>query len=132
MKPTPLDPDRKTGIYFLIFSVAACLFAFYAPAQVFRFAAIGPLFVSLLWGLALLFDGVTKPIDQDRKNGIYLIMVTLASWTIAANTQTEWYRIPCMFIGLVTFMWVTTLMGKSVDKHGWGDGTGRDDDEKKN
>jgi hypothetical protein len=125
----PIDSDRKTGFYFLLFTIAVWAFAYFTGAQAFRFAAIGAGCVSCLWGLALAFDGVVKPIDQDRRNAPILIMITIASWTISANSVTEWYRVPCLLIGLVTFMWVMTLMGKAVDKHGWGD-MPKDDDDK--
>jgi hypothetical protein len=68
------------------------------------------------------------PLDKDRKMGIVLIIVLIASWTLAYNTTSGSLQTTGMIVGLVCFMWVMVLMGKSVDKHGWGDAPTDDED----
>jgi hypothetical protein len=125
-----LDPDRKTGVLFLIYFVAACIVGYFGAATPWLlYSSIAAGFVSFIWGMMLVCDGVVKPIDQDRHNAPYLIIVLLVAFIIANNTTSEGVKITGMIIGMACFLWVTTLMGKAVDKHGWGDGTGRDDDD---
>jgi hypothetical protein len=125
-----LDPDRKTGLWYLCFFVVCCVVG-YAGAGLpwLLYSSIAAAFVSFIWGMSLACDGVVKPIDQDRKNGPPLIMVLLVAFIIANNTTSESVKITGMLIGMACFMWVMVLMGKAVDKHGWGDGTGRDNDD---
>ncbi len=72
-----------------------------------------------------------KPLDKDRKMGIVLIILVIISWSVAANTHMENLRIAGTLAGLVFFLWVLGLMGKSIDEHGWADAPKDDDDEDK-
>jgi hypothetical protein len=127
----PMDPDRKTGVRFLIFFALVCVVGYFGAAIPWLlYSAIAAAFVSFIWGMMLVCDGVVKPIDQDRHNGPVLIIVLLVAFIIANNTTSEAVKVTGLLVGMACFLWVTALMGKAVDKHGWGDGTGRDDDDK--
>lgn len=63
-----------------------------------------------------------KPLDKERKWGIVLFILTIVSWTVSYNATTQNIQLAFLFVGLVSFVTVMTLMAKSVDDNGgWDD-----------
>jgi len=57
-----------------------------------------------------------KPLDKDRKTGIVLIVLVIACLATAYNIDSETGKASFIFMGVAFFIWVMTLMAKSLDQ----------------
>lgn len=56
-----------------------------------------------------------KPLDRERKLGIVFMVLTVAAFVLAANTV-GWLQIGSIVCGMISFLTIFVLMGRSIDK----------------
>jgi hypothetical protein len=56
-----------------------------------------------------------KPLDRERKLGIVFFVLTFAAF-IAASYTVGWLQVAAYICGMVSFLTIFVLMGRSVDK----------------
>jgi hypothetical protein len=59
--------------------------------------------------------GEFTPLDRWRKLGIVSLVLTFAGFAVAINT-TGWVQVVSMVVGLLSFLSIFVLMGKSIDE----------------